>query len=135
VNAEDPVQIPVDAIVSAEAISQGVAALERIHGHHLSDMSPEDQAEARAHWRRQVEETLTAVYVSYAELPPPGSGLAVISFRDSSTGQIDVSATFQPQLQQTGEDEVTGTPAQALAFRTFSAVRNQGNVDVGEEPT
>jgi len=135
VSTHETVQIPVDAIVSAEAISRGVTALERIHGHHLSDMSPEDQAEARAHWRKQVEATLTAVYALYAAPPPPGTGRAVIWFRDSSRDQIDVSASFQPELQQTGEDEVTGTPAQALALNAFSAARDQGDIDVGEEQT
>jgi len=127
--------IPVDAIVSAEAIAAGVAALERVHGHHLGDMSPEEQADARAHWREQVEETLAAVYSLHTAPPAAGTGRAVIWFVDAGDGKIDVSASFQPQLQQTGEDEVTGTPAQALAMNAFSAVRNQNKMGVAEEQT
>jgi|SRR5215211_2807483 len=128
-------EIPIDAIVSAEAIAAGVGALEQIHGHHLGDMSPEDQAEARAHWRKQVEATLAAVYSLHAAPPPSGTGRAVLWFRDSGDGQIDVSASFQPQLQQTGEDEVTGTPAQALALNAFSAARDENELGGTGEQT
>ena len=50
--------IPADSLLSEDSVRAGVEALERIHGHHLADMAPEEQAGARAHWREQVQEIL-----------------------------------------------------------------------------
>src|SRR5213083_1010527 len=88
--------IPPDAILSEESIAAGVEALERIHGRHLADMTPEEQAEARDHWRRQVEEVLEAVRAVHAEPEVPGAGRAVISFTDAGEDRIDVSVAFRP---------------------------------------
>ena len=120
--ADEPNQLPPDAILSEESITAGVAALERIHGRHLSDMTPEEQADARDHWRRQVEEILTAVHDVHATAPPPGVGRAVISFTDAGDDRIDVSVAFQPDLEDMGGGEVAGTPAQVLALSALEAL-------------
>ena len=120
--ADEPNQLPPDAILSEESITAGVAALERIHGRHLSDMTPEEQADARDHWRRQVEEILTAVHDVHATAPPPGAGRAVISFTDAGDDRIDVSVAFQPDLEDMGGGEVAGTPAQVLALSALEAL-------------
>jgi hypothetical protein len=51
-----------------------------------------------------------------AAAPPDGRGRAIISFSDGAGDTIDVSATFQPQLRELGDDQVEGTPAQVLAL-------------------
>ncbi len=129
--ADEPNQMPPDAILSEESISAGVAALERIHGRHLGDMTPDEQADARDHWRQQVEEILTAVHAMYAASPPAGAGRAVISFTDAGEDRIDVSVAFQPDLEDMGDGEVAGTPAQVLAL---SALESLGEDDDEEEP-
>ena len=58
-------QIPVDLILSEESVRAGMGAMERIHGRHLSAMNAEEQAQARDHWRAQVEDVLAAVRDSY----------------------------------------------------------------------
>ena len=119
---EPPEQLPPDAILSEESISAGVAALESIHGRHLADMTAEEQADARDHWRQQVEEVLRAVHSLHAAAPPPGSGRAVISFTDAGEDRIDVSVAFQPDLEDMGGGEVAGTPAQVLALSALEAL-------------
>src|SRR4051794_41954277 len=80
--SEEPEQgaIPAEAILSEESIAAGVDALERIHGRHLADMTQEEQADARDHWRQQVEEILEAVRSLHAGPTPGGAGRAVLSF-------------------------------------------------------
>lgn len=118
----EPNHISPDAILSEESIGAGVAAMERIHGRHLADMTPDEQAEARDHWRRQVEEVLSAVRDSHADPTAPGAGRAVISFTDAGDDRIDVSVAFQPDLEDMGDGQVAGTPAQVLALSALEAL-------------
>ena len=127
--ADEPTQIPPDAILSEESITAGVAALEQIHGRHLGDMTEGEQADARDHWRRQVEEILTAVHSLYAGGAPEGAGRAVISFTDAGEDRIDVSVAFQPDLEDMGNGEVAGTPAQVLALSALEALGDDGEIE------
>ena len=120
-----PPQMPVDAILAEDSIAAGVAAMEQIHGRHLADMTPEEQAEARDHWRRQVEEVLNAVRVVHAGPEVPGAGRAVITFADAGDERVDVSVTFQPDLEELGGDQVAGTPAQVLALSALEALSDE----------
>jgi len=124
-------EIPADSLLTEDSVRAGVAALERIHGHHLADMDPDEQAQARAHWRDQVQEVLVAVHSTLAAPPAEGRGRAVISFSDGADETIDVSATFQPQLRELGDDQVEGTPAQVLALAALQQLE-EGN-DGGEQ--
>jgi hypothetical protein len=117
--------MPVDAILAEDSIAAGVAAMEQIHGRHLADMTPEEQAEARDHWRRQVEEVLNAVRVVHAGPEVPGAGRAVITFADAGDERVDVSVTFQPDLEELGGDQVAGTPAQVLALSALEALSDE----------
>src|SRR3954470_5340156 len=126
-----PPQRPVAATLAEDSVAAGVAALEQIHGRHLADMTAEEQAEARDHWRRQVEEVLDAVRGVHAAPTPPGAGRAVISFTDAGDDRIDVSVTFRPDLEDVGDGQIAGTPAQVLALSALEAL---GDDEEGEEP-
>src|SRR4051812_7859802 len=97
--SEETPGVPPEALMSEDSITAGVAALEQIHGRHLADMTATEQAEARDHWRRQVEEVLASVRDSLAGPTEPGAGRAVISFTDAGDDRIDVSVAFQPDLE------------------------------------
>src|SRR5919112_3056879 len=120
-----PPQMPVDAILAEDSIAAGVAAMERIHGRHLADMTAEEQAEARDHWRRQVEEVLGAVRSVHAGPELEGAGRAVITFADAGEERVDVSVTFQPDLEELGDGQVAGTPAQVLALSALEALSDE----------
>jgi hypothetical protein len=119
--------IAADLILSEPSVHAGVGALERIHGRHLGGMSADEQAEARAHWREQVEQVLHAVHAVHAGALPPGHGRAVIVLADAGTEDIEVSVAFDPDLRQLDDDEVEGTPAQILALTALSAVAEQAD--------
>lgn len=118
-------EIPADSLLSEDSVRAGVAALERIHGHHLGGMDADEQAQARSHWREQVQEVLVAVHGMLAGAPVDGQGRAVLSFSDGANDTIDVSATFQPQLRELGDDQVEGTPAQVLALTALQHLEQE----------
>jgi hypothetical protein len=117
--------IPVDLILSEESVRAGMAAMERIHGRHLSSMNASEQEEARNHWRAQVEDVLSAVRDSYGASDPE-AGRAVISFLDAGGDQVEVGASFLPELRELPGGEVEGTPAQLLAL---SALESLADID------
>lgn len=114
-------EVPSETILAETSIQAGVQALERIHGGHLADMSPQEQEEARLHWRQQVEQVLMAVHNEIVE-PQGARGSAVIVFVDGEEDQIDVSVRFAPELRDLGNDQVEGTAAQILALTALAAV-------------
>ena len=120
-------EIPLDLIAAESSVAAGVAAMERIHGRHLGDMSAEEQEQARMHWREQVEQVLGAVREVYAETPRDDQGYAVITLSDAGEDQIDVGVVFQPDLTELGGGEVEGTPAQVLALAALEAIAEQGD--------
>jgi hypothetical protein len=121
----EPPQMPVDAILAEDSVAAGVAALEQIHGRHLADMTAEEQADARDHWRRQVEEVLNAVRAVNGGAPAAGGGRAVITFVDAGEERVDVSVSFQPDLEELGDGQVAGTPAQVLALTALEALSDE----------
>jgi hypothetical protein len=123
--------IPADALLSEEGIMAGVAALESIHGRHLADMTADEQAEARDHWRRQVEQVLESVRQALTAPSAPGVGRAVISFTDAGDDRIDVSVAFQPDLEDMGDGQVAGTPAQVLALSALEALSDEDDEEDG----
>jgi hypothetical protein len=123
-------QIPVELIVSEESVRAGVAAMERIHGRHLASMTPEEQDNARDHWRAQVEEVLVAVRDQLGGAGDlGGGGRAVISFTDQGGDQVEVGAAFMPELRELPDGQVEGTAAQLLAL---GALESLADLD-GEE--
>lgn len=117
-------QIPVELILSEESVRAGMTAMERVHGRHLSAMTPSEQEEARGHWRAQVEEVLADVRDQFAAADSSGigAGRAVISFTDAGGDQVEVGAAFMPELQELPNGEVEGTPAQLLALGALESL-------------
>jgi hypothetical protein len=116
-------EIRSEAILSNPSLRAGVDALERLHGRHLADMSPAEQADARVHWQDQVEQILGAVHQELSAGPEEGRGSAVISFQDGDGDAVEVSAHFEPELRDLGDEQVEGTPAQILALTALDAVQ------------
>ena len=120
-------QIPTDMILSEQSVRAGLAAMERIHGRHLGDMSPSEQEQARTHWRDQVEQVLMAVRDVYVEPATEDRGYAVITLSDAGEDRIDVGVVFQPDLHELGNGDVEGTPAQVLALAALEAIAAEGD--------
>ncbi len=120
-------QIPLELLLSEHSVRAGVAAMERIHGRHLGDMSPQEQEQARTHWREQVEQVLIAVRDVYVEPPSEERGYAVITLSDAGDDRIDVGVVFQPDLHELDNGDVEGTPAQVLALAALEAIAAEGD--------
>jgi hypothetical protein len=124
--------IPTAALLSEQAITAGVDALEQIHGRHLEGMTPEEQLNARSHWRDQVEQVLRAAGASLAAgISPHGGpgGSAVLTFADVGGDDVEVSASFHPELRDVGDGEIEGTAAQALALAALQAIEDNMEED------
>ncbi len=115
-------EIPVDLIVAESSVEAGLRAMEQIHGRHLAGMTPEEQAQAREHWRVQVEEVLVSVRDALAADDPAGGGRAILAFVDAGGDQVDVNVAFSPDLRELPGGDVEGTPAQLLALSALEAI-------------
>ncbi len=122
-------QIPIDMILSEQSVRAGLGAMERIHGRHLGDMSPQEQEQARTHWREQVEQVLAAVRDVYVEPPSEERGYAVITLSDAGDDRVDLGVVFQPDLHELDNGDVEGTPAQVLALAALEAIAAEGDED------
>ena len=120
-------QIPIDMILSEQSVRAGLGAMERIHGRHLGDMSPQEQEQARNHWREQVEQVLADVRDAYVEPPSEERGYAVITLSDAGDDRVDLGVVFQPDLHELDNGDVEGTPAQVLALAALEAIAAEGD--------
>ena len=118
-------QIPTDLLVSEDAVRAGLAAMERIHGRHLGQMTPQEQEEARGHWRAQVEQILGTVHASFTQGESGGGGRAVITFADQGGEEVEIGVAFTPELREISEEEVEGTSAQLLALSLLETLQEQ----------
>lgn len=117
--------VPVDALLSAPALKAGLAAMERIHGRHLLQMSEDEQAHARDHWRDQVEQVLAAARTALAAPPPAQGGRATITLSDAPGDTVEVGVVFEPELVDLGDGTVEATPAQMLAMNALQAIEDE----------
>ena len=127
--------IPTAALLSEPAVAAGVSALEQIHGRHLSGMTPEEQETARGHWREQVEQVLHAVGATLsggALDEQDGAGSALLTFSDRGGDDVEVSASFHPELRDLGDGSVEGTAAQVLALTALQAIEDETGGEAGE---
>ena len=108
--------LPEDLLADAP-LNASVAALAERNAHHLAQMTEAERSDAVMHWRELAITVLTAAGGAVGqELEAPGPGRAVIVLEDSGEDEVAVHASFYPQLQQAGENEVVATPAQATAL-------------------
>lgn len=107
-------------------MSAAVAALAERNRRHFDGMSETERGEAIAHWRDLALSVLTAAGAQLTAgggaMPAEaeGPGRAVIVFEDTGEEQIAVHASFFPQLEDLGNGEVAGTPAQAAALELLN---------------
>lgn len=120
--------IPIDALLSEPALRAGLGAMERIHGRHLPQMSPEEQAQAQEHWRHQVEEVLAAAREALSSTPE-GGGRATLMFVDAPGETVEVGVVFEPELTDLGDGNVEATPAQMLAMNALQAIEEDLQFD------
>lgn len=106
-------------LISAASVDAAVTALAERNHHHLESMDEDEQVAAIEHWR----ELALAVLIAAAAPPPPaeddpvpGPGRAVIVFEDAGGEDVQINASFHPELQDLGDGEVSATPAQAVAL-------------------
>lgn len=118
-------QIPIDLLVSEDAVRAGVGAMESIHGRHLGDMDPQEQEQARGHWRAQVEQILSAVHTQLTSGGPAGGGRAVITFSDDGGEEVEIGVAFSPELREISDEEVEGTAAQLLALSLLETLQDE----------
>jgi hypothetical protein len=109
-----------DDLLSDAAVQAAVGALAARNQHHLAEMSPDEQQQALAHWRTLAMDVLVAARAATGTdgAPPPaqgGPGRAVIVLEDSGEEDVSVHVTFHPELEELGDDQVAGTPAQITA--------------------
>lgn len=111
-----------DELLAEAPVAAAVAALAERNRHHFETMSEAERGEAVAHWRDLALSVLTAAGAQLAAgedaalVEGDAPGRAVIVFEDSGAEQIAVHASFFPQLEDLGNGEVAGTPAQAAAL-------------------
>jgi hypothetical protein len=70
---------------------------------------------------RVAQAMLDAAGVIGSEHLASGRGRATITLTDSESGgeEVDIAVEFSPQLEEVGQEEVAGTPAQLLALEVL----------------
>jgi hypothetical protein len=81
------------------------------------------------------ENMLRAAALAGDEHLQQGRGRATITLTDSGKDdEVDVAVEFVPQLEEVGEDEVAGTPAQLLALEILNGAFNEGDPRANGNP-
>lgn len=65
-----------------------------------------------------------------------GLGRAIITLTDSPDGdeEVEIGVEFSPQLEETGADEVAGTPAQLLALEVLEGAFGDHDHEHSHDP-
>ena len=112
--------------LSEASVGAAVTALADRNRHHLESMTEAERADAVLHWRELALAVLTAASAATETGAPvgeaPGAGRAVIVLEDVDTDGVVVHASFFPELQDLGDGEVAGTPAQIAALELLDAL-------------
>jgi hypothetical protein len=126
-----------DDLLTDATLNAAVAALANRNAHHLQDMTEAEQIEAAGHWRGLAMDVLVAVRAIVTNPGVPlnpalegGPGRAVIVLEDAGEEEINVHVAFSPELQDMGNDQVAGTPAQITAVSRLDTLGEQ----TGDEP-
>jgi hypothetical protein len=113
-------------LLAPAPVDAAVAALAERNRHHFEGMSEEERVQAVGHWRDLVVTVLTAAGAALAGDATPGPqggpGRALLVFEDAGGDQVQIHASFHPDLEDLGNGEVSGTPAQAMALEALQGV-------------
>ena len=126
--ADDAPQLPpVDstALLGPTVIEAAVGALAQRNQHHFQDMDDAEKAQALETWRALAGDVLAAAHQAlFGGAPQPNR--AILVFEDGGGEEIAVHASFTPQLQDLGDGQVQGTPAQITALTLLEGLQSEG---------
>jgi hypothetical protein len=126
--ADDAPELPpVDstALLGPTVIEAAVGALAQRNQHHFEQMDETEREQAVETWRGIAGDVLAAAHHAlFSGQPQPNR--AVLVFEDGGGEEIAVHASFTPQLQDMGEGQVAGSPAQITALTLLESLQNQG---------
>ncbi len=125
-----------DDLFSDAAVRAAVGALASRNTHHLDGMTEEERQQALHHWQELAVDVLTAARAAVEGGPGPEisvegdlPGRAVIVLQDSGNEDVTVHATFHPELDDLGDGEVGGTPAQITGVMLLQSLSGEEETD------
>ena len=123
--ADDAPELPpVDstALLGPTVIEAAVGALAQRNQHHFEQMDESERAQAIETWRGIAGDVLAAAHQAlFGGQPQPNR--AILVFEDGGGEEIAVHASFTPQLQDMGEGQVAGSPAQITALSLLEGLQ------------
>lgn len=106
-------------------IEAAVGALAQRNQHHFEAMSEDERAQAIETWRGLAGDVLAAAHQAlFGGRPQPNR--AILVFEDGGSEEIAVHASFTPQLEDVGDGQVAGTPAQITALSLLEGLQAEG---------
>lgn len=110
--------------LSDASVEAAVTALATRNRHHLESMTEAERGEAMTHWRDLALAILSAAGAASDARAgdEAGPGRAVIVLEDLDGDAVSVQASFHPDLQDLGDGEIGGTPAQIAALELLDAL-------------
>lgn len=112
--------------LSDASVDAAVTALAERNRHHLESMTEAERAGALRHWRELALSVLTAASAASdadgAAGGELGPGRAIIVLEDVGDDGVTIHASFHPELQDLGDDQIGGTPAQIAALELLEAL-------------
>jgi len=123
-----------DDLLSEAALHAAVTSLVERNRHHFEAMTQAERADAIGHWRELAVSVLTAAGAAlhqpaHAASDPSSPGRAVVVFEDAGSDQVAVHASFYPELEDLGDGEVGGTPAQATALELLQEMAQDAEAE------
>jgi hypothetical protein len=128
VAGDAPQQPPVDstALLGPAVIEAAVGALAQRNQHHFAAMDEEEREQAVDTWRNLAGDVLAAAHHAlFGGEPQPNR--AVLVFEDAGSEEIAIHASFTPQLEDMGDGQVAGTPAQITALSLLEGLQAEGD--------
>ena len=118
---------PVDstALLGPAVIEAAVGALAERNQHHFQSMDETEREQAIETWRGLAGDVLAAAHQAlFGGQPQPNR--AILVFEDGGDEEIAVHASFTPQLEDMGDGQVAGTPAQITALTLLEGLQTEG---------
>jgi len=125
-----------DDLLSDAPLNAAMTALVERNRHHYEAMSEAERADAVGHWRELAISVLTAAGAALGQTQETGAdlegpGRCVVVFEDAGGDQVAVHASFFPELEDLGDGEVSGTPAQAAALEFLQGMAEDAGAEGG----